>query len=110
VVGPNTDTITVTGGGITRTVTVTLTLNAPSTSSATLTWTPNTDPDLSSYRVYQSNAQGVNGAVIMTVPAGTASYTAMGLPVGQTYYFTITAVDSANNESLHSNEVSKSIP
>jgi hypothetical protein len=107
--GANTALITVTGGGITQTITVTLMLNAPSTSSATLTWTPNTEPDLASYRVYRSSIQGVYGPVIMTVPAGTASYTATGLQVGQTYYFTITAVDAANNESIHSNEVSKSI-
>jgi fibronectin type 3 domain-containing protein len=36
-------------------------------------------------------------------------YMATGLQVGNTYYFTITAVDSAGNESPHSNEVSKSI-
>ena len=108
-VGTNSATLTVTGGGITRTVTVTLTLNAPSTSSAILTWTPNTDPDLASYRVYQSTAQGVYGATIATVPAGTASYTATGLQVGTTYYFRITAVDSASNESQPSNEVNKSI-
>jgi len=109
VLGPNNATITVTGGGITRTVTVTLTLNAPSTSSATLTWIPNTEPDLASYRIYQSNTQGVSGPVIATVLPGTTSYTATGLQVGQTYYFKITAVDTASNESEPSNEVSKSI-
>jgi fibronectin type 3 domain-containing protein len=74
-----------------------------------LTWTPNTDSDLASYRVYQSTTQGVYGAPIATVPAGTASHTATGLQVGNTYYFRITAVDSASNESQPSNEVNKSI-
>ena len=110
VVGINTATITVTGGGITRTVAVTLNLNAPSTSSATLTWTPNAEPDLASYRVYRSTTQGVYGPAIATVPAGTAMYTATGLNVATTYFFRITAVDSANNESQPSNEVSKVIP
>jgi fibronectin type 3 domain-containing protein len=74
-----------------------------------LNWTANSEPDLASYRVYRSNQQGVYGAAIATVSAGTASYTATGLLVGQTYYFTITAVDKANNESQASNEVSKPI-
>jgi hypothetical protein len=33
----------------------------------------------------------------------------MGLQVGTTYFFTITAYDTAGNESLKSPEVSKSI-
>jgi fibronectin type III domain protein len=109
VVGANNATITLIGGGTTRTVDVTLTLNAPSTSSATLTWTANSETDLASYRVYQSTTQGVYGAPVATVPAGTASYTVTGLTLGSTYYFRITAVDSQNNESLPSNEVNKSI-
>ncbi len=108
-VGTNTGTITITGGGLTRTVNVTLTLNSVATSSAILNWTPNTESDLASYRIYQSTTPGVYGAAIATVPAGTASFTATGLAVGNTYYFRITAVDLGNNESDPSNEVSKSI-
>ena len=107
--GTNVATITLTGGGVTKTVDVTLTLNAASTSSATLTWTPNTETDMASYKIYQSTTQGIYGTAIATVPAGTASYTVTGLPLGSTYYFRITAVDSSGNESLPSNEVSKSI-
>jgi len=108
-VGANSATITLTGGGTTRTVNVTLTLNATSTSSAALTWDPNTDPDLASYRIYQSTTPGLYGTAIATVPAGASTYTVTGLTMGSTYYFRITAVDSAGNESLPSNEVSKSI-
>jgi hypothetical protein len=108
-VGVNNATITLTGGGTTRTVGVTLNLNAASTSSATLTWNPNTETDLASYRVYRSTTQGVYGTPIATVPAGTVSYPVTGLTIGTTYYFRITAVDSAGNESLPSNEVSKSV-
>jgi fibronectin type 3 domain-containing protein len=108
-VGTNSATITLTGGGTTRTVGVTLTLNPTSTSSANLTWDPNTDPDLASYRVYQSTTPGVYGTAIATVPAAGFTYTVTGLTMGTTYYFRITAVDSAGNESLPSNEVSKSV-
>jgi hypothetical protein len=108
-IGNHTGTITVIGGGITRTASVTLTLNAPATSSATLTWNANTESDLASYRVYRSTTPGVYGAALATIQAGTLSYVATGLQVGTTYYFTITAVDTAGNESSYSNEVSKSI-
>jgi fibronectin type 3 domain-containing protein len=86
-----------------------LNLNAASTSSATLTWDPNTETNLASYRVYQSTTPGVFGGAVATVPAGASTYTVTGLTVGTTYYFRITAVDSESNESLPSNEVSKSV-
>jgi fibronectin type 3 domain-containing protein len=99
----------VTGGGITRTVSVSLTLNTTATSSATLTWDANAEPDLASYRIYRSNTQGVYGAALATIPAGTLNYLATGLQVGNTYYFTVTAVDTAGNESIRSNEVNRSV-
>jgi fibronectin type 3 domain-containing protein len=101
--------ITVTAGSTTNTVGVTLTVNPPATSSATLSWNPNNESDLDSYRVYRSTTPGVYGAALATVPRGTVTHTATGLQVGTTYYFTISAVDSAGNESLRSNEVSRSI-
>jgi hypothetical protein len=108
-VGANNATLTLTGGGITRTVDITLNLNATSTSSVTLSWTPNTEADLASYRIYQSTTSGSYGTAVATVPAGTATFTVTGLNIGTTYFFRITAVDSSNNESLPSNEVNKSI-
>jgi hypothetical protein len=108
-VGTNTATITLTGGGVTATVTVTLTLNASGSSSAILLWNASAGPNVASYKIYQSTTSGVYGAPIATVPASSLTYTAAGLQSGTTYYFTVTAVDTSNNESLHSNEVSKSI-
>jgi hypothetical protein len=107
--GTNTATITVTGGGMTQTEPVTLTLNAPATSSATLMWNPSTATNIASYRVYRSTTPGVYAAALATVQNPATAYVATGLPVGTTYYFTVTAVDSAGNESPHSNEASKSI-
>ena len=107
--GTTNATITVTGGGTTQTETVALTLNAPATSSAALTWNPNTETDIASYRVYRSTTPGVYAGALVTVPKPATTYVATGLSVGTTYYFTITAVDSAGNESPHSNEASKSI-
>lgn len=108
-VGTNTGTITITGNGITRTITVTLSLSSAGSSSAVLTWNASTSTDVATYRIYQSNTSGVYGAPIATVPAGTLTFTAGALQVGSTYYFVVTAVDSFNNESQRSNEVTKSI-
>ena len=103
-------TITVNAAGASsKTVAATLTVNAPATSSVTLIWTANTDPDLAGYKVYRGTASGTYGAALATVPAGTATYQATGLSANTTYFFVITAYDSAGNESLFSNEVSKSI-
>ncbi|TKB95636.1 MAG: hypothetical protein E8D41_00305 [Nitrospira sp.] len=105
-----TGTITVSAAGITsKTVAVTLTVNAPATSSATLTWSPNTESDLAGYKIYRATTSGGYGAPIATLQGSATTYTATGLQMGTTYYFIITAYDSAGNESLPSNEVSKSI-
>ncbi len=104
-------TITATGAANTpQTIPVTLTLNPPATSSATLHWDPNSEQDLAFYRVYMSNTSGVYGGAIATIPAGTVTYQVTNLPVTNTYWFTVTAVNTQGNESTYSNEVSKSIP
>jgi hypothetical protein len=110
--GPFTAAITVTATAATNsptTIPVTLTLSAPTTSTATLAWNANTEPDLAGYKVYQATASGAYTTPITTLPKTALSYTAVGLQVGTTYYFTITAYDSAGNESQKSAEVSKSI-
>jgi fibronectin type 3 domain-containing protein len=94
---------------MTRTVNVTFTLNPVSTSSATLTWNANTEIDLAGYKVYRATSSGAYGAAIATLQGKGTSYIATGLQSGTTYFFVITAFDSAGNESAASNEVSKSI-
>jgi len=65
--------------------------------------------ELKTYNIYRTTNQGVYGAPVASVPAGTTGYVAAGLPVSNTYWFTVTAVDTAGNESPKSNEVSKVI-
>ncbi len=104
-------TVTATGASNTpQTIPVTLTVNPPATSSATLHWDPNTEQDMAFYNVYVSKIQGTYGGAIATVPVGTVTYQATNLPVGNTYWFVVTAVDTQGNESTYSNEVSKSLP
>ena len=92
-----------------RTVAVTLTVNAPATSSVTLTWNANTESDLAGYKIYRADASGGYGAPIATLQGNITTYIAAGLQVGTTYFFVITAYDSAGNESPRSNEVNRSI-
>jgi chitodextrinase len=82
------------------------------TGTALLTWDPVTAPNLVGYRVYygtdpgtylQATGQGIGVGNVTT-------YTVTGLSSGTRYYFAATAVYSSGNESVFSNEVSKSIP
>ena len=77
--------------------------------SATLSWGANTETDLAGYRIYYGMEPGVYGSTSALI-TGT-SYTITGLQEGKTYYFVVTAVDTAGNESGYSTpEVSKAIP
>ncbi|MEO6307257.1 MAG: fibronectin type III domain-containing protein [Nitrospiraceae bacterium] len=76
----------------------------------TLTWTANGEPDLAGYKIYVGTASGTysfSGFPFLT--GRVTSYTLSNLPKGQTYYFAISAYDSAGNESVLSAEVSKSL-
>ena len=82
---------------------------SPSTASVTLEWNANTEPDLAGYKVYRATSPGGYGAAIATVPANTTSYVVSGLQTGVTYFFVISAYDTAGNESIRSAEVSASL-
>jgi fibronectin type III domain protein len=82
----------------------------PTTGNAILTWTLNSDPNVTGYKIYVGTASG-----LYTYPGSpfviglTGSYTIAGLPSGQTYYFAISAFNALGGESALSSEVSKSI-
>ena len=103
-------TITITATGAANTpqiIPVSLTLSANTASSATLTWAANTESDLAGYKIYSGTQSGVYGAPISV--GKVTSHVLTNLTKGTTYFFAITAYDSAGNESPHSPEVSKSI-
>jgi hypothetical protein len=78
--------------------------------SVTLTWTANREPDIAGYKVYVGTASGTYSFPGSAFVIGkVTSYTVSNLPMGQTYFFAISAYDSAGNESLLSAEVSKSL-
>ena len=86
---------------------VTLLLLTPLSSSAVLNWAANTETDLAGYKVYAGTA---SGSYSTTVDVGNVTtFKLINLLQGHTYYFAITAYDTAGNESGYSNEVSKTI-
>ncbi|MBH0199428.1 MAG: hypothetical protein HP497_08425 [Nitrospira sp.] len=107
--GTYTGTITVSATGATsKTLPVSFTVNPPTTTGTiSLTWSGNTESDLAGYKVYVGTQSGVYGPPI-TVGNVTA-YQLNNLAKNTTYFVSITAVDTAGNESLPSAEVSKSL-
>lgn len=99
------------GTWFTKTIPVTLIISPPSgggsgtTSSATLAWKAVTGT-ISGYKVYVWDAPR---SYTRTITVGTSTSTIVNsLPVGNTYYFAVTAYNSAG-ESTPSNTVSKTI-
>lgn len=109
--GTYSGTITVAATGATsKTIPVSLTVNpttTTATTAATITWAANTEIDLAGYKIYVGTQSGVYSAPITVGPVTT--YQLTNLQKSTTYFISITAVDTAGNESLHSVEVSKSI-
>ncbi len=73
----------------------------------TLTWDPNTEPDLATYKAYCGIATKTYTIIqVIPVPTTTATFSNL-LPA--TYYCAVTARDLKGNESGFSNEVTKVI-
>ena len=88
--------------------------NSPGT--ATLTWvapTTNSDntqlDDLSAFRIYYgTSSSALTGVIDVVADGNTDGFVVSGLAKG-TYYFKVSALDSAGVESSQSDEVSKSV-
>jgi len=75
----------------------------PGNTEVSLSWDDNSEPDLAGYNVYRGLSSG-NYTYIDNVVAPTSSYTDTGLTNGVIYYYVVTAIDLASNESGNSNE------
>ena len=88
--------------------------------TVTLQWDPNTEANLTGYKVYYQPdlstqpfqgtgaAQGISGAII--IPKGTQTATLSGLDPAKTIYFAVTAYNTQGAESGYSNIVSITAP
>lgn len=81
----------------------------PSAFVVDLSWSINLETDLAGYRVYRSEQEGARGQLItpdlLAVPAVRDGAVALG----HRYWYTVTAVDRAGNESAPSNPVAVDI-
>ena len=82
---------------------------APSAFVVDLSWSSNLEPDVAGYRVYRSEQEGARGQLIapdlLPVPAVRDSAVALG----HRYWYTVTAVDRAGNESAAGHPVAVDI-
>jgi len=81
-----------------------------STGSVTLSWSANGEKDLAGYKIYLGTSSGnYTASGSPTVIGKVTSYTVTGLQRNTTYFFALSAYDSAGNESALSGEASKSV-
>jgi hypothetical protein len=77
-----------------------------------LNWNDNTESDLAGYRVYRSTTAGVvrNTANRIASVGLTSAYRDGSAANNQRYYYVVTAIDAAGNESPASNEIAVDTP
>jgi Fibronectin type III domain len=81
-----------------------------STGTVTLSWSANSESDLAGYKIYYGTSSGeYTASGSPTVIGKVTGYTVTGLQRNTTYFFALSAYDSAGNESALSAEVSRSI-
>lgn len=72
-----------------------------------ISWTANTDTDLSYYNVYRSTSTGFSQSTTNKIASPTSpSFVDTGLASSTAYYYLVTAVDTSGNEGLASIETS----
>jgi fibronectin type 3 domain-containing protein len=81
----------------------------PPQHSVALAWAASSSSNVLGYNVYRGTVSGGPYAQISSALAGTAQ-TDNSVQAGQTYYYVVTAVDTAGKESSYSNQVKAVIP
>ena len=93
-------------------------VNSALAGSATVSWNANTESDLASYKIYYGTSArtgtdpktcGMCGYSSSLNVGKVTTYTFSNLTNGQTYYFSVSALDASNNESAFSAQVQKAI-
>ena len=74
--------------------------------SVGLDWSDNTEADLAGYLVYRAESSGGPYDALTASPVITSDFTDTGVVNGTAYYYVVTAVDTASNESAASGEAS----
>ncbi|PYU67583.1 MAG: hypothetical protein DMG49_18325, partial [Acidobacteria bacterium] len=72
---------------------------APGTVLVDLSWSINLETDLAGYRVYRSEQEGTSGQLLSPDLLPTPALRDTSVEPGHRYWYTVTAVDRAGNES-----------
>jgi hypothetical protein len=64
-----------------------------------LSWAINVEPDLAGYRIYRSEKEGEPGAALRSELLASPAYRDLSVLSGHRYWYSLTAVDRAGNES-----------
>jgi hypothetical protein len=70
-----------------------------------LSWSINLETDLAGYRVYRSEQEGTQGELLTKELLPTPAYRDTSVHNGQKYWYSVTAVDKAGNESAPSTPI-----
>ena len=83
---------------------------APSTFVVDLSWSINLETDFAGYRVYRSEQEGARGQLVTPELLPTPAFRDSSVAPGHHYWYTVTALDRAGNESAPSSPVTVDIP
>lgn len=83
---------------------------APSMLVVDLSWSINLEADLAGYRVYKSEQEDVRGQLITPDLLPTPAFRDSSLEPGRRYWYRVTAVDRAGNESAPGKPIAVDIP
>jgi fibronectin type 3 domain-containing protein len=67
-----------------------------------LSWSISPENDVAGYRVYRSEQEGARGELIQPALVSTPAVRDTSVQLGHRYWYTVTAVDRAGNESAAS--------
>jgi hypothetical protein len=73
--------------------------------SADLSWSINSENDLAGYRIYRSEQQGERGRSLQAELLPSPAYRDLSVEAGHRYWYVVSAVDRAGNESAPSDPV-----
>lgn len=82
----------------------------PSTFVVELSWSINLETDFAGYRVYRSEQQGERGQLVTPDLLPTPAFRDNSVAPGHRYWYSVTALDRAGNESAPSGSVAVDIP
>ena len=103
------ETLNMSGDGVTSTTPPPTPPPTPSQHTVALTWDASTSQVIG-YRVYRSETSGGSFNPLVGTALNALSYSDSTVSSGTTYYYVVTAVDSAGIESVYSNQVVAVVP